>query len=89
MQQELIQAQMHLEFLSGAWNELNHWHAIGKDEPSDERKKALKDEIASRTWAALYLVQFLRTGNKEENHDEVMRDANAHNGGVLSIEGAH
>lgn len=86
MQQELIQAQMHLEFLNCAWNELHHWHEVGKDEPSEEGKAALKDEISCRTWAALYLVQLARTGSKTADHDETIKAADAYNGLTKSHE---
>lgn len=71
----LIQAQMHLECLSEAWNEAD------ADELSDERAAQIQDEIGARIWAALYLVQAARTGVKPENFDETLRSANAHNGG--------
>ena len=81
MSDKLIEASMHLECLNDAWNELWFADAIGLQVPDDARKLILRDEIACRIWAAIYLIQSQRTGQELENHQSTIDEANRYNGG--------
>ena len=73
--EHLIHAQMQLECMTEALAEL--W-----SKPKKARLPVLKAELVARLWAALYLTQAVRCPNveKPDNFDEVLREANAHNG---------
>ena len=77
---ELLKAQMHLECINDAWNELNHWDAVGKPEPTIERRNVVMEEISCRIWAATYLVQFVATGSRPDNYDATLTEADRFNG---------
>ena len=77
---ELKEAQMHLECINEAWNELNHWEAIDRPGPDKERRALVMEEISCRIWAATYLVQYVWSGTKPENYDATIREARRFNG---------
>lgn len=74
----LLQAQMHIECINDAWLEFTE---AFKD-ITLERKEVVRDEIGSRIWAAIYLIQYRNDPGKmaDSGVQKVLREANAHNG---------
>ena len=73
----LIEAQMHLECMNEGFCEMR----VGEP-PNKERQRVIEDELYSRLWAAVYLVQAARNPERQrpDNFDEILREANAYNG---------
>ena len=74
MAHDLIEAQMHAECLNEAWCELN-------GEVTDVRRKVIAAEISARVWAVIYIIQANSSGSLSSDAEEVIREANAFNGG--------
>lgn len=77
--ESLIEAQMHLECLNEAWLEfLECFRDI-----SPERKEVVREEISSRIWAAIYLIQYRNKPEElaSEKVSGAIREANSFNGG--------
>ena len=74
MRHDLIEAQMHAECLNDAWCELN-------GEVSEARRTVIAAEISARVWAVIYIIQAQSSGNLSSDAEEVIREANAFNGG--------
>lgn len=74
----LILAQMHMECINDAWLEFTE--AFKPITP--ERKAVVMDEIGSRIWAAIYLIQHRNEpAELASTHvQEVLREASAFNG---------
>lgn len=81
----LLEAQMHIECINEAWMEFTE---AFKD-ITPERKEVVRDEIGSRIWAVIYLIQHRNDPKKIASRrvQEILREANAHNG-VDDDEGA-
>ena len=66
-----IEAQMHLEYVTGLIGELPM-----KYEPSDGanylEEFGARQQLERRVWAALYLVQALGAGSRPDNFDKVL-----------------
>ena len=74
----LCEAQMHIECINDAWLEFTE---AFKD-ITPERKEVVRDEIGSRIWAVIYLIQYRNDPGKMAGSgvQEILREANAHNG---------
>lgn len=87
----LREAQMHIECINDAWLEFTE---AFKD-ITPERKEVVRDEIGSRIWAVIYLIQYRNDPKKiaSSGVQEVLREANAHNGidddGGVDVGGMH
>jgi hypothetical protein len=87
-EEKILEARMHLECLTEAW--LEYTEAF-KD-MTTERKAVVKEEIPSRIWAAIYLLQYMNSPEFQSDRVQaVIREANAFNGGdcQADISGAH
>ena len=85
----LYEAQMHMECINEAFCELE------MKAPDEARQKMIWHELNARVWAAIYLVQAANNPDRPRpaRFDEVLREANAHNGimdeEVINTEGMH
>lgn len=90
MQKHLIQAQMHAECMNEALNEYFHGYPR---QPSEGRKKVIEEELKTRVWAVIYLIQSSGTGVFSDDAQQVIREANAFNGPAeefgVPVMGAH
>lgn len=77
---EMLQALMHMEYINEAWNELWFSESLGLPKPDENRAMVLRDEIACRIWAAIYLTQFVAQGSMPENYKATIDEANRFNG---------
>ncbi len=67
-----ISIQKELECITEAMNE----YQSGAE---SERKKVILDEVTSRAWAAIYLIQYADgQAQKPSNYEEVLREARAY-----------
>lgn len=76
-QDPLSEAQMHVECLLEAWHEFREcFRPI-----TQERKAVVQEEISSRIWAAIYLIQYRNEPDKLRSDDaaSAIRLANAFN----------
>ena len=87
----LLEAQMHIECINDAWLEFTE--AFKTITP--ERKEIVRDEIGSRIWAVIYLIQYRNDPLKiaSDEVQEILRESNAHNGindeDVVDVSGLH